>query len=441
VSLDDEARAELSRLEAEGRLRVPRVVDGLHGPRVVVDGASVLNFASNDYLSLAGDPRLARAAAAALEDAGSGAGASRLIVGNHRRHVALEAALADWLRTGAARLFSSGYAANVGVISALATAGDVIFSDELNHASIIDGCRLSRAQIVVVPHRDLHALEAALASHGGRRRFVISETLFSMDGDIADVVALAELARRHDAALILDEAHAVGVWGPEGRGIAAAHGVTPDILVGTCGKALGASGAFTATTPAIAQLLWNRARSLVFSTGSPPAVAASVEAALEIVRGSEGDERRRAIERNARMLRSHVASLARGLPRTPDGAPAVSGAGVRAPDGALPSSANLVRAASGSSPVSGGSPRIPDGDGAILGGHPSSAIAPLLVGDDRAVMQLSRRLFDAGIFAQGIRPPTVPVGTARIRVSVSSGHSENDLATLAAALVDAMRHR
>jgi 8-amino-7-oxononanoate synthase len=404
VSLDDDARAELSRLEAEGRLRVPRVVDGVHGPRVVVDGVEVLNFASNDYLSLAGDRRLARAAAAALDEAGSGAGASRLIVGNHRHHVALETALADWLRTGAARLFSSGYAANVGVITALAGADDVIFSDELNHASIIDGCRLSRARVVVVPHRDLRALEAALSSHTGRRRFVISETLFSMDGDIADVVALAALARRHEAALILDEAHAIGVWGPEGRGIAAERGVVPEILVGTCGKALGASSAFAATTPALAQLLWNRARSLVFSTGIPPAVAASVGAAIEIVRGREGDERRRAVERNARLLRELVAS--RGG-----------------------SSSGHASASSSSSSAS------------TLGGDPASAIAPLLVGDDRAVMQLSRRLFDAGLFAQGIRPPTVPVGTARIRVSVSSGHSEKDIATLATALVDALRHR
>jgi 8-amino-7-oxononanoate synthase len=415
VSLDDEARAELSRLEAEGRLRVPRVVDGLHGPRVTVDGADVLNFASNDYLSLAGDRRLARAAGAALDEAGSGAGASRLIVGNHRRHVALETALADWLRTGAARLFSSGYAANVGVITALAGAGDVIFSDELNHASIIDGCRLSRAQVVVVPHRDLRALEAALAAHAGRRRFVISETLFSMDGDIADVVALAELARRHDAALILDEAHAVGVWGPEGRGIAAEHGVVPDILVGTCGKALGASGAFAATTPAIAQVLWNRARSLVFSTGLAPAVAASVEAAIEIVRGREGDERRRAVARNARVLRDEVAS---------------------------PGSSTSSSLGSSTSVAPGGSSTTPAASASTaLGGDPASAIAPVLVGDDRAVMQLSRRLFDAGIFAQGIRPPTVPVGTARIRVSVSAGHSENDIVTLAAALVDALRHR
>jgi 8-amino-7-oxononanoate synthase len=380
VSLDDDARAELAALNAAGRLRVPRVVEGLHGPHVVVDGKPVINFASNDYLSLAGDPRLVRAAAAALDDAGTGAGASRLIVGNHREHVALEEALADWLRVGGVQLFTSGYAANVGVLGALLGAGDVVFSDELNHASIIDGCRLSRAEIVVVPHRDLRALDAQLALHRGRRRLIVSETLFSMDGDVADVPALAALAKRHDAALMLDEAHAIGVRGPEGRGLAAEHGVMPDILVGTCGKALGGAGAFAATTRAIADLLWNRARSLVFSTGLPPAVAAGVRAAIELVRGSEGDDRRRAVARNARELRRRVSGL---------------------------------------------------------GGDALSAIAPLVVGDDRAVMVLSARLFEAGLFVQGIRPPTVPAGTARLRVSVSSRHSDNDLA----ALEDALRHQ
>jgi 8-amino-7-oxononanoate synthase len=377
VSLDDDARAELSRLEAAGRLRVPRVVDGLHGPRVTVDGTNVLNFASNDYLSLAGDRRLARAAAAALDEGGTGAGASRLIVGNHRRHVALEAAVADWLRVSGVRLFTSGYATNVGVITALVGAGDVVISDELNHASIIDGCRLSRAEIVVVPHRDLRAFESALAARAGKRAFVISETLFSMDGDVADVAALAQLAKQHDAALILDEAHAIGVMGPEGRGVAAEHGVVPDVLVGTCGKALGGAGAFAATTRAVADLLWNRARSLVFSTGIAPAVAASVQAAVEIVRSTEGNDRRRAVERNARELRRRVAGV---------------------------------------------------------GGDPASPIAPLLVGDDREVMRLSSRLFEQRVFVQGIRPPTVPEGTARLRISVSSGHSENDIATLADAL-------
>ena len=373
MSLDDDARAELAQLEAAGRLRTPRVVAGTQGPRVELDGRRVLNFASNDYLSLAGDPRLA-------PEALGGAGASRLIVGNHREHVALEAALADWLQCSGARLFNSGYAANVGTVAALVGAGDIVFSDELNHASIIDGCRLSRAEIVVVPHRDLRALEHALQTRTGRRKLVISETLFSMDGDIADVVALAALAKRHEAALMLDEAHAIGVYGPEGRGVAAQHGVVPDLLVGTCGKALGGFGAFVATTRAIAELLWNRARSLVFSTGLPPAVADSARRAIEIVRGGEGDERRRSLELNARSLRRDVPGL---------------------------------------------------------GGDPTSPIAPLIVGDDRTAIQLTSRLLDAGVYAQGIRPPTVPVGTSRLRISVCSGHSQTDLATL----VDALRQR
>jgi 8-amino-7-oxononanoate synthase len=378
VSLDDDARSELADLEGAGRLRTARVVDGMQGPRAIVDGRSVLNLASNDYLSLAGDPRIVRAAAAVLETAGAGAGASRLIVGNHREHVALEAAVGDWLRVTGVRLFNSGYAANVGTISTLVGAGDTVISDELNHASIIDGCRLSRADVIVVPHRDLGAFERALASRGGRK-LVVSESLFSMDGDIADVEALAVVARRHGAALMLDEAHAIGVMGPEGRGIAAARGVVPDVVVGTAGKALGGFGAFVATSRAVAELLWNRARSLVFSTGLPPAVAAGVRAAIEIVRGGDGEERRRAVARNARALRD----------------------------------------------------RIPG-----LGGDVASPIAPLLVGDDRRVMELSSRLYERGVFVQGIRPPTVPVGTARLRISVSAGHSDSDVR----AWHDAMRH-
>ena len=382
MSLDEDARAELERLEAAHRLRSPRVVDGAQGPRVTLDGTPVLNLASNDYLSLAGDRRLARAAAAAADEAGTGAGASRLIVGNHRRHVALERAIADWLRVGGVRLFGSGYATNVGVITALVGAEDVVFSDALNHASIIDGCRLSRAEIVVVPHADLGALEAALRAHGGRRRLVISESLFSMDGDVADVRALAELCRRHDAALMLDEAHAVGARGPEGRGVAAEAGVVPDLLVGTCGKALGSYGAFVATTPAVAELLWNRARSFVFSTGLPPMVAAAVEAAIAIVRGAEGEDRRRALAAHARRLRV-----------------------------ALPAA----------------------------GGAADSAIAPLVIGDDLAVMQLTTRLLEQRVYAQGIRPPTVPEGTARLRVSVTAGLAGEDLERAVAALHGAMR--
>jgi 8-amino-7-oxononanoate synthase len=381
VSLDAEARAELKQLEAIGRLRVPRVVDGPQGPRITLDGASVLDLASNDYLSLASDPRLAAAAAGALDAVGVGAGASRLIVGNHRLHVELERTLADWLRVGAVRLFGSGYAANVGTISTVVGPDDVVFSDELNHASIIDGCRLAKATVVVFPHRDLAELAAQLRARPGRRRLVVSETLFSMDGDLADVEGLAALCRKHDAALMLDEAHAIGARGPEGRGVAAEHGVVPDLLVGTCGKALGAYGAFVATTPAIAQLLWNRARSLVFSTALPPLVSAAVIAAIEIVRGSEGDVRRLALSASARRVRARVRSV---------------------------------------------------------GGHDDSAILPLVIGDDRRVMELSAQLYERRVFVQGIRYPTVPEGTARLRLSLNAGHREMDLEAAIIAINDAM---
>ena len=370
VSLEDDARVELEELGAAHRLRVPRVVDGMQGPVAVVDGREVLNFASNDYLGLAGDARVIRAATAALDEGGAGVGASRLIVGNHRQHVLLEAAVADWQQCSGVRLFNTGYAANVGVLTALLRAGDVVFSDELNHASIIDGCRLSRAEIAVFPHRDLAALDAALSVRRGRRRIVVSESLFSMDGDLADVAALAALCRRHDAAFVLDEAHAVGAVGPEGRGLAALHGVVPDVLIGTFGKALGAFGAFAATTRPIADLLWNRARPLVFSTGLPPSVPAAARAAIEIVRSSDGDALRTTLARHATRLRSLVA---------------------------------------------------------CAGGAAMSAIAPVIIGDDRAAMQCTEHLLGDGIFVQGIRPPTVPLGTARLRVSMSAAHSTHHI--------------
>jgi 8-amino-7-oxononanoate synthase len=382
VSLDDDARAELERLEAVHRLRVPRVVDGAQGPRIVIDGAVVLDLASNDYLSLANDPRLADAARASLDEDGFGAGASRLVSGNHRRHVMLEQALADWLclSPGSVRAFGSGYSANVGVVSALLGPDDVVLSDQLNHASIIDGCRLSRASIRVFPHRDLAALEQMLVETSGKRRLVISESLFSMDGDLADVVGLAALCKRHDTALMLDEAHAIGARGPEGRGEAAACSVVPDILVGTCGKALGSYGAFVASTPAITRLLWNRARSLVFSTALPPSISAASIAALQIVRGTDGATRRKMLADNARSLRA----------------------------------------------------RVPE-----LGGAPDAAIAPLIVGDDRVAMTISARLLERGMFVQGIRYPTVAEGTARLRVSLSSGLDADDLDVVGAALDDA----
>ncbi len=291
-------------------------------------------------------------------------------------------AVADWMQRPA-RLFNTGYAANVGVITALADARDVIFSDELNHASLIDGCRLSRARVVVVPHRDVAALDAALRTcPTARRRFVVTESLFSMDGDLADLTAIAATCARHDAAWIVDEAHAIGARGPQGRGVAAELAVSPDVVIGTFGKALGGFGAFAVATAAVAELLYNRARTFVFSTALPPSTAAANAAALELVRGREGDDRRRALAANARVVRE-----------------------------ALPA----------------------------LGGHVDSAIAPLQVGDDRAVMALSARLLERRVFAQGIRPPTVPEGTSRLRISVSSGHEVGTLRGSIAVVRDAIR--
>jgi 8-amino-7-oxononanoate synthase len=384
MSLDDDVRAELAALEGAHRLRTQRVVDGPQGPTVILDGIEVVNLSSNDYLSLAGDRRLARSAAAALDEAGSGAGASRLIAGTQRAHVVLEQAVADWMRCTGVRLFNTGYAANVGVLTTLLRAGDVVFSDELNHASIIDGCRLAKAEVVVIPHLDLGALELALArTRGPQRTLVVTESLFSMDGDIADVAAIAALCRRFDAAFVVDEAHAIGALGPEGRGLCADAAVVPDVVIGTFGKALGSFGAFAATTNAIAELLWNRARPFVFSTALPPSIPAATLAAIEIVRGTEGLDRRRMLAGHARRFRELVPTA---------------------------------------------------------GGARDSAIAPIRIGDDREVMQITARLLEARLFVQGIRPPTVAEGTARLRVSFASGHTIQHIENAALTINNATRH-
>jgi 8-amino-7-oxononanoate synthase len=374
VNLDDEARAELRELAEVHRLRSPRVMSGRQGTTVVIDGVEVTSFASNDYLGLAGDHRLASAAANALETSGAGVGASRLIIGNHRAHVELEASIAEWMRCDGVRLFNTGYAANTGVLTTLLRDGDVVFSDELNHASIVDGCRLSRAAIEIYRHRDLEDLERRMKVRSGRRRIVVSESVFSMDGDLADVVGLAAICLREDAAFVLDEAHAFGVCGPEGRGIAASVGVTPDVVIGTFGKALGSFGAFVATTKAIADLLWNRARPFVFSTGLPPSVAAASNAAIAIVRSGEGGDRRQRLAASARRFRELV-------------------------------------------PDAGGSTEIP--------------IAPIVIGDDRRTDAIGRALLAAKLFVASVRPPTVPIGTARLRASFSAAHERGDIERLA----------
>lgn len=370
MSLDEEAGAALAELAAAGRLRGRRVLSGAQGVRVVVDGRAVVSFSSNDYLGLAAHPAVVAAARVALDRAGVGAGASRLIVGNTEDHERLEASLAAWLGRPAL-LFGSGYAANTGVLPALCGPGDTIFSDQLNHASIIDGCRLSRAAVVVYPHRDVAALARALGEHGGRRKLVVTESVFSMDGDVADLAAIDRARRAHGAALVVDEAHALGAMGEGGRGVAAGAGVVPDVLVGTLGKSLGAAGAFVVAGRATVDLLWNRARSLVFSTALPAVVAAAAAAAVEIVRGEEGAVRRARLAENIAAMR-----------------PARS----------------------------------------------STAIQSVRIDDDLRVMAVTDALLESGLYVQGIRPPTVPVGTARLRVALSADHSPSDLELLNNAL-------
>lgn len=372
MALRDDALNVLQELEAKGRIRSRRTFTGPMRQALELDGRHVHNFSANDYLGLAGDPRLAAAVSETIAHAGTGAGSSRLIMGP-QAHEQLEVALGRWLRAPRVQLFNSGYAANVGVLSTLAGRGSCVFSDELNHASIIDGCRLSRANVVVYRHGDLEDLRAKLARDSSERRLVVSETIFSMDGDVADVVGLAQVAREADAALVLDEAHAVGVIGPGGRGVAAEHGVTPDVLVGTLGKAFGSFGAFVAAEEVVIRWLWNRARSLVYSTGLPALMSGAGLRALEIIEGPEGDS-----------LRAQVR-------------------------------ANLTRFSQ------------------AFGQDVESHIVPWLVGDDAEAVRVSERVLTRGVFVQAIRPPTVAEGSARLRIAIGT-HPPEAMDALIAAL-------
>lgn len=302
----------------------------------------------------------------------SGAGASRLVSGTNAAHLDAERALAAWLGHEAALLFSSGYAANVGVLSALARHGDVIVSDALNHASIIDGCRLSGATIAIVPHLDVDAAGRALAAaRDARRRWLVTESLFSMDGDTPDLQALRELCDRHDAALLVDEAHALGVLGPRGTGLCAAAAVHPDVLIGTLGKALGLGGAFVAGSATLCTYLWNRARSFVFSTGLSPTLAAA--AAERVRRAATDDASRARVLEAAHRLRAGLSALGAPLPIRP------------------------------------------------------SPILPWILGAPSAAMALSARLEAEGVLVQAIRPPTVPPGTARLRITATAALSTDDI--------------
>jgi 8-amino-7-oxononanoate synthase len=367
-------------LDARGLARRRRVVDGPQGARLAVDGRELLAFCSNDYLGLASHPALVEAAQRAAGEFGVGAGASPLVSGHTRACADLEARLAAFVRLPRALHFSTGYMANLGVLPALARAGDAIFSDALNHASLIDGARLSRAEVCVYPHRDLAALERMLAASAAPTKVVATDAVFSMDGDLAPLPGLLELCERHDAWLVVDDAHGFGVLGPGGRGTLAHFGVAAPRIVymGTLGKAAGVAGAFVAGAEDVIEWILQRARTYVFSTGTPPMLAAALAASLALV---EREDWRR--ER----LHALVAGLRAGLAGLP------------------------WRLAPSDTPIQ-----------------------PLVVGDNRAALGLMGALLDRGIWVPAIRPPTVPDGTARLRISLSALHAPADVARLVTAL-------
>ncbi|MCG9106860.1 8-amino-7-oxononanoate synthase [Laribacter hongkongensis] len=380
--------AGLAALDAASRRRRRPLVTTPQGPHLTVDGRDYLAFASNDYLGLASHPALV----AALQDGaarfGAGAGASHLVSGHLASHDAAETALAAFLGREAALLFSSGYQANVGVIGALVGRGDTVFADRLAHASLLDGCLLSRAEFQRFRHNDLADLERRLAASTAPAKLIAVDAVYSMDGDEAPLAALLALAERFDAWLYVDDAHGFGVLGPQGRGTLAAHGVAPHprlVQLATFGKAAGLAGAAVAADAQVIDWLVNTARTAIFTTAMPPALAHALTAMLALVEPADAARAR---------LAGHVATLRAGC----------AAAGLQL----LPS---------------------------------RTAIQPVLIGSDADAVAASLALREAGLWVPAIRPPTVPPGTARLRVSLSAAHTETDVAQLATQLSQIMTKR
>jgi 8-amino-7-oxononanoate synthase len=370
----DHLEDQLEELRELGLERRTRVVGGPQGAQVLLDGRPVLLLCSNNYLGLADHPAVRHAAAEAALRWGAGSGASRLISGTMGIHEELEVRLAELKRTEAAVLFGSGYLANIGVIGALAAdAGAVVLSDELNHASIVDGCRLAAARTAVYRHGDVEHAEHLLRTARASRAVIVTDSVFSMDGDVAPLAELVELSRRHGAALVVDEAHGTGCVGEGGRGAVSAAGLEGevDVIVGTLGKALGSYGAYAACSRTTADWLVNRARPLIFSTAPPPPALAAAGAALDVLAAEP--ERVRKLQRNAALLRDELAAAGFDVPERP------------------------------------------------------SHILPIVVGDAHAAVALSEAALAEGVFAQAIRPPTVPAGTSRLRLAVMATHEKAEL--------------
>jgi len=362
-------------------LRRRRLVrQGPQGPRIVVDGRELLAFCSNDYLGLASHPRIVEAAIEAASRYGVGEGASHLLSGHSAAHERLEEKLAEFVQMPRALLFSTGYQANIGAVTALAGPEDAIFSDALNHASLIDGVRLSGARVVRYPHADLGFLSAALAESGASTKLIVTDGVFSMDGDIAPLPGMLDLCEHHDAWLLVDDAHGFGVMGPQGRGSPAHFGLrSPRIVyVGTLGKAAGVAGAFVAGASEVVESVLQRARTYIYTTAAPAMLAAAVETSLELIREDEWRRER---------LRNLIVVLREGL---------------RESERALAPS--------------------------------DTPIQPLVLGGNSEAVRASTALRERGILVPAIRPPTVPEGTARLRISLSAAHSEDEVLRLAAAL-------
>jgi 8-amino-7-oxononanoate synthase len=379
---------QLDTLRAQSLDRHLREITSAQGPEIEVGGRRLVNFSSNDYLGLANDPELREAAIAAIKEFGAGTGASRLISGTQSPHVRLEHALAKWKGTEAALCFSSGYAAALGTIPVLVAKDDVIVLDKLCHASLIDGAKLSGAILRVFPHNHLGKLQSHLGwarrQHPGRRILILTESVFSMDGDRAQLREVVELKKRFNALLMLDEAHAIGVIGANGRGLAAEENVSDevDVQMGTLSKALGASGGYICGSRSLIEWLINRARSFIFSTAPPPAVAAAACRAVDFLSSLEGEERRLLLWKRINLMRE-----------------------------LLPVNATNLKT-----------------------NNSSSAIFRWIVGDEQAALDLASALQNEGFLAPAIRYPTVAKDSARLRITVTAAHEENQIQALCDAI-------
>jgi len=380
------AADELDGIRGRGLERFLREIESAQEPEVTIAGRRVLLLCSNNYLGLATHPEVVEAARDALTRYGASAVSSRLISGHMTPHAELERRLATWKGCERALAFSTGYQANVGVITSLVGRGDVVVSDELNHASIIDGCRLSRAEVAVYRHNDVEHLAEILARHHGARRVLVAtEAVFSMDGDRAPLAELGATCRRAGAWLMVDEAHSAGIFGPGGAGLASEPEIDDlvDVHVGTLGKALGSFGAYVAGSRALTDLLVNRARSFIFTTGLPPSAAAAALAAIDIA--EREPERARGLLERARGLGDRLRASGLEVPRV------------------------------------------------------ESQILPVMVGDADRAVDAARRLLERGVYVAAIRPPTVPAGTSRLRVSLMATHDDEQLAHATTAIVESVR--